>query len=80
MKTELLNNIDKVHTTDLGLKRLQNNLCFVEDNHVEFCKKIIADENTIIMKNGKNYYCTNDSIQITINASTFTIITVHKMK
>ena len=80
MKTDLLNNIDKIHTTEIGLKRIQKNLCFVDKNHVDFCKKIIADEHTIIMKNGKNYYCTNDSIQITINASTYTIITVHKMK
>ena len=80
MKTDLLNNIDKIHTTELGLERIKKNLCFIENNHVEFCKKIVSDENTIIMRNGKNFYCTNDSIQITINASTYTIITVHKMK
>ena len=34
----------------------------------------------IIMRNGKNFYCTNDSIQITVNASTYTIITAHKTK
>lgn len=80
MKSNLLNNLDKLHTTELGLKRIIKNLCFVDSNHLEFCKNIISDENTIIMRNGKNYYCTNDSIQITVNASTFTIITAHKMK
>lgn len=80
MKKDLLSNIDKIHTTELGLKRIVNNLCFVDRDHVEFCKKIIADPNTIIMRNGKNFYCTNDSIQITVNASTYTIITAHKTK
>ena len=60
----------------MGVSRIKNNLNINEDV-VEFCKKIIADKNSIIYKKGKNYYCENNNIIITINSYSYTIITAH---
>ena len=37
-------------------------------------------ENAVIERKGKNYYVTVDGIIITVNASSYTIITAHKEK
>ena len=74
---KLIENIDKIHTTKMGLERLKKNLK-VEDNPIEYCKNIILDKNSKTSKKGKNYYCELDKITITINSYTYTIITAHK--
>ena len=73
----LINNIDKIHTTSMGINRIKNNLNIYCDV-VNYCKKIILDKNSIINKKGKNYYCENNNIIITINSYSYTIITAHK--
>ena len=75
----LLNNIDKLHTTDLGIKRIRSNLDI--DNNVDvvtYLKEKIIREEAYIYKKGKNYYCNIDDISITINSYSYTIITAHK--
>ena len=76
MKT-LTNNIDKIHTTKLGIERIKGNLKLNTNNVVEYCKEKILDKNTKITKKGKNYYCEIDNIVITINSYSYTIITAH---
>ena len=76
---ELINNIDKIHTTKMGVERISRNLNIDEDV-VEFCKKIIISDDSKIYKNGKNYYCENGNIKITINSYSYTIITAHFIK
>ena len=73
---ELINNIDKLHTTKLGIERIQNNLKISSDV-VDYCKKIIIDSDSKIYIRGKNYYCENNNIRITINRHSYTIITAH---
>ena len=52
----LLKNINKIHTTLLGDKRIKKNLKLEEDiDSVEFCKEIIQDNETNIIHIGKNY-------------------------
>ena len=77
MLETLTNNIDKIHTTKLGLKRIKNNLKLNTNNVVEYCKEKILNKNTKIIKQGKNYYCEIDNIVITINSYSYTIITAH---
>lgn len=77
---ELLRNIDKIHTTDLGVLRIKKNLKLDNIDVVEYCKSKILDKNSYIYKNGKNYYCEIDNIVITINSYSFTIITAHLKK
>ncbi|MDO5564909.1 MAG: DUF3781 domain-containing protein [Eubacteriales bacterium] len=79
-KQLLLNNIDKVHTTDMGIDRIKKNLKLDNYDVVEYCKKKVLDENCNIYKQGKNWYCEIDNMKITINSYSYTIITAHKLK
>ncbi|MBR2712477.1 MAG: DUF3781 domain-containing protein [Bacilli bacterium] len=78
MNKELLNNINKTHTTKLGVSRIKNNLKIEDIDVVSYCKKIILNKDSIITKKGKNYYCELDNIIITINSYSYTIITAHR--
>lgn len=77
MKNEVLLNINKIHTTKMGVDRLEKNLN-INTDVVEYCKNKILDNNCNIYKRGKNYYCEIDNIIITINSYSYTIITAHK--
>jgi len=77
---ELLNNLDKLHTTELGVVRIKRNLSLDTDNVVEWCKDKIKSSSAIITRNGKNWYVNVDNCIITVNAYSFTIITAHKEK
>lgn len=76
-KEKLLSNIDKIHTTSMGIDRIKKNLNINVEDVVCFCKNKILDKNCIIYKKGKNYYCEIDNIIITINSYSYTIITAH---
>jgi len=75
---ELISNIDKIHTTELGEIRIKKNLCLDVDNVVAWCKQKIQDKNSSIIRKGKNWYVNIDNCEITINAHSYTIITAHK--
>lgn len=76
-KQLLLSNIDKIHTTKMGLDRIKKNLNLTNDNVVEYCKRKILKDNCHIYKQGKNWYCEIDNIVMTINSYSYTIITAH---
>ena len=80
MIMELLRNLDKVHTTEMGVDRIKRNIEVDVDDIVEYCIDKIKQENAVIERKGKNYYVTVDGIIITVNASNYTIITAHKEK
>ena len=73
----LLDHIDKIHTTEMGAKRIKKNLQLGECDAVEYCKNKVSDKNCQIYKPGKNWYCEIDHIRITINSYSYTIITAH---
>ncbi len=75
----LIENINRIHTTELGHERIKKNLG-IECNVIEFCKSMILNDKSEILKHGKNWYCINNEIVITINAQSYTIITAHKIK
>ena len=77
---ELLNNLDKVHTTEMGVDRIKRNIEVDVDDIVKYSVNKIKQENAVIERKGKNFYVTVDGIIITINASSYTIITAHKEK
>ena len=76
MKNELIENIDKIHTTKLGIDRIKKNLKINEDV-VDYTKNKILDKKCNIYKQGKNWYCEIDNIRITVNSYSYTIITAH---
>ena len=75
---ELLRHIDELHTTDMGELRIARNTGCAPANAVEFCREIITDCDAVITRRGKNFYAVCGGIEITVNASSFTIITAHK--
>ena len=82
-KQILINNIDKIHTTEMGINRIKKNLNLnIDDANdvVEYCKKIILNKNCNIFKQGKNWYCELDEKVITVNSYSYTIITAHIIK
>ena len=79
-KQILLDNISKVHTTEMGIDRIKKNLKLNTNDVVEFCKNKILDKNCNIYKQGKNWYCEINNIKITINSYAYTIITAHLIK
>lgn len=78
MEEILIRNIDKVHTTEMGIDRIKRNLGLGDIDAVAWCKEKILDKNSIIEKQGKNWYVHIDGCVITVNASSYTIITCHK--
>lgn len=76
-KEALLSNIDKLHTTKMGIDRIKKNLKIDTDDAVEYCKNKISDKNCNIYKQGKNWYCEIDDIRITVNSYSYTVITAH---
>ena len=79
-KEILLSNIDKVHTTKMGINRIKKNLKLNTNKVIKYCKNKILDKNCNIYKKGKNWYCEIDNIIITINSYSYTIITAHLIK
>ena len=78
MSNVLIDNIDKVHTTEMGVDRIRKNLDLDNVDVVEWCKTKILDRNADITRQGKNWYVRIDGCVITVNASSYTIITAHK--
>ena len=76
----LLENIDRLHTTELGVIRIKKNLKIEYNDVVEYIKNKVLDKNAYIYKNGKNYYVEIDNIIITINSYNYCIITAHIKK
>ena len=78
MSMVLIENIDRVHTTNLGIDRIRMNLGLREIDVVAWCRSKILDKNAVIEKHGKNWYVHIEGCVITVNASSYTIITTHR--
>ena len=76
-KKILIENIDKIHTTEMGIGRIQRNLGISEEP-VSYCISKLKKKDSKVTKEGKNYYIDVDDCIITINSSNFTVITAHK--
>ncbi|MBM6831244.1 DUF3781 domain-containing protein [Faecalicoccus acidiformans] len=72
-----LDNIDRIHTTEMGVDRIKRNLKIDTDDVVEYCKNKVLKNQCSIYKQGKNWYCEVENIKITINSYSYTIITAH---
>lgn len=77
-EVDLLKNIDAIHTTEMGIERIRKNLSLPNIDVVEYCKNIVRSKGTNIYKKGKNWYCENEELIVTINSYSFTIITAHR--
>ncbi len=78
-KRILEENLHRIHTTDLGAVRIRKNLSLETDDIVLWCRNMITDHNSHIIKEGKNWYITNGKCRITVNSHSYTIITAHSI-
>ena len=76
----LKENIDKLHTTELGAVRIRKNLRLTDVEPVSYCRKLIGLPDCRITRKGKNWYCEHSGIIITVNAYSYTIITAHLIR
>ena len=79
MKNELLENLNQLHTTPMGVDRIRRNLELGEEikDVVVWCKNQIESPRATITRKGKNWYCKIDGCIITVNAFSYTLITAH---
>jgi len=77
-KSDLVKNINKIHTTPMGVERVKRNLNLYADDVVAWCKGAVKQAD-IIFRNGKNWYVHKGGVVITINALSYTVITAHKI-
>ncbi len=80
MHNELIENLNKLHTTPLGNARIKKNLSLDTDNAVAWCKNKIVSPDASVSRTGKNWYVATDDCVITVNAYSYTIITAHTKK
>lgn len=78
MSSELLERLDRLHTTPMGAERVRNNLGLGEVEVAAWCRERIAAPGTVIIRRGKNWYAEAEGCRITVNAGSMTIITAHK--
>lgn len=75
---ELLDNLDKLHTTELGILRIRKNLLPDCEDVVGWCRTKIEQPDAVITRKGKNWYIAVEGCIITVNAYSFTVITAHR--
>ena len=76
----LIENIDKLHTTEMGMERIKRNCQIETDDVIQWGKMWILDKTAEIERTGKNWYIVTGNYRITVNAHSYTIITAHKVK
>ncbi len=75
---DLIENITKLHTTEMGIERIIRNLQIDVTEIVQWCWERSLKRDAVIEKRGKNWYVAIDDCIITVNAHSYTIITAHK--
>lgn len=81
MDHDLPFDILKLHTTPLGEERIKRNLNFerCDIDVVKLMRDMILEDSAKFIRKGKNWYITSGGCRITVNASSLTIITAHKI-
>ncbi len=76
---ELKENIDRLYTTEMGVERIKRNLALDTEDAVLWCRSQILNDRAVIERRGKNWYIRIEGCEITVNASSYTIITAHRI-
>ena len=76
----LIDNLDKIHTTELGYIRIAKAMKLENEECIRKIKELVFQNNTEIVKIGKNYYIFHNNLKITINSYNFCVITAHNIK
>jgi len=76
---ELIADINRLHTTEMGALRIKRNLALETDDAAGWCRKAILSADARAERRGKNWYVTAGGCVITVNAGSLTIITAHRI-
>lgn len=76
---DLIENITKLHTTEMGIERIKRNLQIDVTDVVFWCRERILKQDAVTERKGKNWYVAIDDCILTVNAHSYTIITAHKV-
>jgi hypothetical protein len=79
MTNELFANIDKVHSTVSGTKRIRDNLGIDAEDAVAWCKEQIENPDTIT-RTDKNWNVRGDGFVIVVDAQSYLIVTARREK
>lgn len=77
-ESELLADLSRLHTTELGAERIRRNLSLARQDVVEWCRAQILSPGAEITRRGKNWYIHTSGCLLTVNAYSCTIITAHR--
>ena len=66
MNMDLINHLDKIHTTPMGMERIRKNLCLDIDDVVFWSVQVISDETSEISRKGKNWYIRKGTVLIEV--------------
>lgn len=76
----LIANLDRLHTTPQGAARIRRNLSLGEQEPVAWCRERVLDPAAVLERRGKNWYVRADGCEITVNATSLTLITARREK
>lgn len=77
---DLIENIDKLHTTEMGAERVRRNCRLEVEDIVQWSKEKILSKTAIFERIGKNWYVAVDGYRLTVNAHSYTIITAYNYR
>ena len=77
-ESELAALLENLHTTTMGEERIRRNVSPNAEDVVAWCRARITATDAVIERRGKNFYITAGGCTLTVNARSYTIITVHK--
>ena len=71
---------ERIHTTEMGAERIRRNLGLPDHTDAAaWCRAKIQSPGASVERRGKNWYIRIDGCEITVNASSYTIITAHRI-
>ena len=71
---------ERIHTTEMGAERIRRNLGLPDrTDTAAWCRAKILSPGASVERRGKNWYIRIDGCEITVNASSYTIITAHRI-
>ena len=78
MDIALIEDLGRLHTTEMGAEWVRRNIGLTGEDPVEWCRARILDEGAMTERRGKNWYVRAGGCVITVNAGSFTVITAHR--
>lgn len=77
-KEEFLANLNKLHLSYEGFRRITKNLDLSDNLVIDYCRNKIKDQNCNIYRVDSKWYCEIDDMKIIVNVYSYEILSVKK--